>query len=61
MFTGRRWLLTLACLPGALACYTIGLNQGALLLLGLGLALEAWFWIRVFNLDRGQRGDSPGP
>lgn len=61
MFTGRRWMLTLACLLGALVCYTAGLQQGALLLFGLGLALEAWFWIRVFNLDRSQRGDSSRP
>lgn len=61
MFAGRRWMLTLFCLLGALACYAAGVVQGALLLLALGLALEAWFWIRIFNLDRSQRSGPPRP
>jgi hypothetical protein len=54
-------MLTLACLVGALACYATGLQTGAVLLLGLGMALEIWFWIRVFKLDRGQRSGLPRP
>lgn len=59
MFIERRWMLTLTCLLGALACYAAGLQQGALLLLGIGLVLEALFWVRIFGLDRSQRSDPP--
>ena len=48
----RQYLVTIALLAAALACYVIGFSLGALLLAASGIALESAFWIRVWRQRR---------
>ena len=43
----KRHVLTLLILVAALAAYIVGFRQGAGVLIGLGCALELWFWVRA--------------
>lgn len=45
----KRWLILIACLLGALICYTIGFAHGMYIVLGIGVALELAFWIKLLK------------
>lgn len=42
----------------ALALYLIGFSAGAYALIGLGLAFEVWFWVRLMQ---GSKAEPPKP
>lgn len=50
--TIKRILLAIACLIGALACYTRGLPQGGIAFIVLGIALEGMFWIQLAGKNK---------
>lgn len=44
-----KWLLLALLAIGALSCYTLGLNNGAVTFIALGLGLEVAFWLGLFK------------
>lgn len=46
----KRHLLTAAILLAAILLYAVGFGSGATILVALGVACEAWFWVRALGL-----------
>jgi hypothetical protein len=45
----HRHVITVLILVAALICYVIGFRAGAYALVGVGGALELWFWLRLLR------------
>ncbi|MFS1702169.1 hypothetical protein [Aestuariibacter sp. GS-14] len=45
----KRWIVLAVCLLGALACYTLGFQEGSFVVIGVGVALELAFWLKLLK------------